>query len=180
MNPTKTLAITSQKGLSENGNSECRGLWNAEGWCSKVPFIILSLGWLGDKLIDLVWQRLYKLIFSFFASRELAHYLLSRLEAISADGPGLRVPAREHLPGMFACGSVLVQAAGSQCRVFPMLSNRGWGGRRNPWEKIQKWFSFIYDALQADLLLDRVQRQNCGTHKTLETHGSWKAQNSTY
>lgn len=33
------------------------------------------------------------------------------------------------------------QAINAEC--FPVLSNRGWGGRRNPWEEIQKWFSFI-------------------------------------
>lgn len=66
------------------------------------------------------------------------------------------------------------QAINAEC--FPVLSNRGWGGRRNPWEEIQKWFSFIYDPLKVVSLLDRVQRQNRGTDRILETHGNWRSQ----
>lgn len=40
--------------------------------------------------------------------REVAHYLLSRLKAIMADGPQLHVPATEHVPGVFEYGVALV------------------------------------------------------------------------
>lgn len=53
---------------------------------------------------------------------------------------------------------------------FPVLSNGGWGGRKDPWEEIQRWFSFIYDPSQADSLLDRPQRQN---YRTQNRRSPW-------
>lgn len=86
------------------------------------------------------------------------------------------MPATAHLPGVFACDSVLVQTAGYQCRVFSSALQQRMGREEESMGGDPEVVFFHYDPLKVVSLLDRVQRQNRGTDRILETHGNWRAQ----